>query len=129
MMKFDKLFVILILLFIITACGSKKDRLIGKWKIEEMKLAGGEEIAEEVYKELIEGASFEFKDNKTFTVQMMGENQTGTWELSDDVKTLTTNAENGQVSTFTIQELEKEKLKMTAQENNKESFTLTLIPF
>lgn len=128
-MKLYNISTILLIIFIVVACGSKKDKIIGKWKMEEMKIAGNEEIAEDVYKELIAGSSFEFKKDGTFSVNLMGENQAGNWTLSDDAKTLTTNADNGQVSTFVINKLEKEKLVLIAQENKEESFTLTLIPF
>ena len=74
---------ILSLIFVLTACSSKKDKLIGTWvdsdKTEELT----------------------FNKDGTFTYTVYGNaNGTGTYEVEDD--TLTANFDNGVTITATI---------------------------
>ncbi len=88
---------------------SAKSRLVGKWKIngkatvakmdeETKKIFGGEKMAEQ----LLSDIKVEYKKNGTYVAT---NNETGTWSVSEDDKTLTTTAKGKKEEKMTIVEV------------------------
>lgn len=136
-MKFRNLFVITLALFIVTACGSKKDQLVGKWNVSDMKVPGlnVEEFSEEAkaeyeaqFEKVKQESNFEFKKDGTFSFVLAGEEKTGTWELNEEATTLTTKSEEGEEATFDLTEFAKDKIVMTMKTEGETLFTLTIVP-
>lgn len=132
-MKFRNLFVIAFVLFIVTACGSKKDQLVGKWNVSDMKVPGlnMDDLPDEAKAEFEKAkkeSSFEFKKDGTFTATLAGETRSGTWELNEEATVLNTKSEEGEDAAFDLKEFAKDKVVMTMKQEGEEVFTLTIVP-
>ncbi len=114
-----KKIILVITVSILTAfCGStsKKEVIQGKWVLEDINSkANGEEdekmkeFADAMKKALIGKLSFDFKADNTFeNVGPRGKTMTGTWIISEDKKTLTT--EDKEKKNFEIVSLDSNKL-------------------
>jgi len=130
MKQVRNLFILTLSLFLFTACGGSPEKQIAqKWKLSDFKAPGmdTENLSpeeEEMLKKFIEEASFEFKEDGTYEISMMGETTKGTWEVDKEGKTLTTKEESGNETKLTIKELSGSKLIITDQESGEMSMTL-----
>lgn len=65
---------------------------------------------------LMTNSTMEFKKNGTFTLSMLNQSESGTWELSDDGKTLYTTDSNGDTDEMTVVKLTKDDLILQGEE-------------
>ncbi|WP_299452549.1 hypothetical protein [uncultured Microscilla sp.] len=117
-MKKTSLFIMLGLVFLMNACGSK-DPIQQKWKVNDVKvpnvkalmklapmLSQSNKLSHLIPKSVLDGGSkaliiemlkqttFEFKADNKCIVNIFGKNATGTYRLSKDKKTLTINSDD-----------------------------------
>lgn len=106
-------FLFLLLASVFIGCKDKpKDLITKKWKITDMSMPG--QAMPDSIKNTISQGTMEFsKDGKLSLSGMgMGADQSGTYTLSDDGKTLTV-ITNGKTEMSDVTELTKSKLKIT----------------
>ncbi len=110
---------------VLIGCKDKpKDIIVNKWKITDMSMPG--QAMPDSVKSMISQGTMEFtKDGKmTLTGMGTGGDQSGTYTLSDDGKTLTV-VTNGKSEMNEVTELSKSKLKIEDKANGS---TLTAVP-
>jgi len=105
-----------LLMFVIigfTACKKSPEKmLVGKWKLFEISMPTA--IDEAAKKDLFEKVTFTFMENKNYDIVGLKEGGTqGTWEISEDGKSITSKSSDGEVDISTITEISEEKLMMT----------------
>ncbi|MGQ9620974.1 MAG: lipocalin family protein [Bacteroidales bacterium] len=65
---------------------------------------------------LMVNATMDFNEDGTYTLSAMGQTTTGTWELSEDGKTLITETSGGEEDVLTVVKLTKDNLTLQGQE-------------
>jgi hypothetical protein len=110
-----KLLAILLFTFItITIKAQSNDLIIGKWTFkdafnkENIDQAGLEMLNAEVINKM----TFDFNANGEFNAYMMGENQSGTWKLTNDTKKLILTASQEAPAEFEILKLTDKELAL-----------------
>lgn len=105
-----------------TACtGKPADMLAKKWKITDMTTATP--IPDSAKADMLKNATMEFSKDGSYTMNASGTPINGKYTLSDDGKTLTLNANAGDKTEVTVQELTKSKFVATAKNT-----TVTCVP-
>lgn len=138
-MKLFNAFLIGAVAVVMAACGgSAKDNLVGEWQVQEVDMSSVmETIPEEqrafmeamlpMMEEAMKSMTMNFSaDGKVVTKSaMMGQEQEeeGTWELSEDGKTLTID-NKGNKQSMNIDELSGSTMKVTVKEDEG-SFSMT----
>lgn len=103
-------FVMTVMLFALMSCKtSPKDMIVNKWKPTD--ITGPLITPEAKTKALAGDNSLEFKkDGKYINTTNGKADESGTYSLSDDGKTLTINPPGGSTQTVSIKELTKDKM-------------------
>lgn len=102
--------------------GKPKDLIINKWKISDINIPNTP-MPDSIKQELMKG-TMEFTKDGTMSLTGMGNDQSGTYSVSEDGKTLTT-VSNGKTEASEINELTKTKLVITDKTNGAK---LTAVP-
>ncbi|NOZ35975.1 MAG: hypothetical protein GXO80_11830 [Chlorobi bacterium] len=97
-LKYTALAIFFVLL--ISSCSITKKlekKLVGKYAVEMLK-SSSEEKAGDTYtnlmKGLLEGSYIQFNENKTYELSLAKKITKGTWQFSDDGKTILTDKKN-----------------------------------
>lgn len=122
MKKLLSLFLIASIVIVSCNSGKPKDLIVNKWKISDINLSN-KVMPDSIKQEIMKG-TMEFTKQGTMTLTGMGTDESGTYSVSDDGKTLTTVA-NGKTETSEINELTKSKLVITDKANGNK---LTAVP-
>ncbi len=118
-------FLFLLAAAVFVGCKSNpKDLLVNKWKVTDMSMPG-QAMTEDVKSAMSQGTMEFTKDGKmTITGMGTGNDQSGTYTLSEDGKTLSV-VTNGKTDVNSVAELSKTKLSI---KNNTTGGTLTAVP-
>jgi len=134
-MNSRKIFILVFILFISSNIYAQKNKkykklIAKKWKLSEFTIPEIEEenLSNEEKEKLdkfIEEASFEFKEDGTYEMTMMGNTSKGTWQVDQEGKTLIIQNEHGYNQTkLIIIELNKNTMTITDDEEIETSMTL-----
>lgn len=95
-----------------TSCGkSKSDMLVGDWKVTEFDLSGTKLTGDQV------GMSYSFKEDGKFSRVEDGKEQTGSYSLGEDGKTLKFSIDDqGLEFEKTIEDLGEKKMILSGEE-------------
>ena len=102
--------------------GKPKDLIVNKWKISDINIPNTP-MPDSIKQELMKG-TMEFTKDGKMSLTGMGTDQSGTYSVSDDGKTLTT-VSGGKTETSDINELTKSKMVITDKANGSK---LTAVP-
>ena len=83
----------LLTLMMLSGCASRESKLIGKWKMDASALTASmpqNERGSEMAKKLLENATLDLKEDKTFAMTMMMSFK-GNWTIDDNADTVTLN--------------------------------------
>ncbi|MCF6242852.1 MAG: hypothetical protein L3J74_16110 [Bacteroidales bacterium] len=122
------IFTISLFLFLSSCSQSAHDMITGEWQIVDLQTTSDiPDDQMEAYNEQIEemkkSSKINFKANGSFEQTILDEEATGTWEVSEDGKTLTTDV-NGNKEVKQIQELSPEKMVLVLEfDDNKTTTT------
>lgn len=111
----------------LAACSNPSKKLIGRWKIDDVKLdipqmKNAPDSMRVMFEGMMKGmidqlkstAFMEFKDGGKYEAQMGPKSETGTWSVIDDGKKLVTKMDNGGKSdTIPYEVMGDGKVKMT----------------
>lgn len=120
-----KILIVLITATVFIGCkGKPKDLLVKKWRITDITLPG--QILPDSIKQRVTQGTMEFTNSGKLILTgiNMGSDNTATYTLSEDGKTLTVNA-NGQQQVNNITELSSSKLTLRDQTSGS---TITAVP-
>lgn len=99
-MKFKYTLLATFFVLLISSCSITKKlekKLVGKYAVEMLK-SSSEEQAGDTYtnlmKGLLEGSYIQFNENKTYELSLAKKITKGTWQFSDDGKTILTDKKN-----------------------------------
>ena len=106
------IFLLLIVSVVFISCKSNKpkDLIVNKWRITDMTTAG-EQMPDSLKAKMMQG-TMEFTKDGKIMLTGMGDDQSGTYTLSDDGKTLTVTV-SGHPETDDVNELSSSKLVIT----------------
>lgn len=110
------IFLVLLSASIFISCKSSKpkDLIVNKWRIIDVSVPGMT-MPDSIKNQLMQG-TMEFTKDGKLLLSGMGNDQSGTYTISDDGKTLTV-VSNGRTETNKIDELTKSKLVITDNTN------------
>jgi|GEM_PF-1893683 len=136
MKKLSILAIVAVLFF--AACGSKKSKVVGEWKIADMSLplpAGLPDSLKSQYEEMVKkqvdavkasASTFTYKEDGTYAYNFAGKPGTGTWSVNDQATEITL-SEGGKSEVSKIVELTENKMVIqSAQPEGAGNLTLTL---
>ncbi len=111
-------FLILFLIVIISACGTKKDRITGKWKLisyeSNQKINNRDDYVKAI-SQLIKTTSIEFLDDNTFRGTIWNDTAFGNWQLHNNNLIVTDLAGK---NSFSVKIKELGSYNMTLEEKN-----------
>jgi len=118
---------IAILSFISSCSPSPSEMIIGEWKISDVQTTSDiPDDQMDVYKEQIEemkkSSKIVFNEDGTIEQTILDETSTGTWSISKDGKTLTTDID-GNKEVKKIKELTPEKMVLVLEFDNNKTTT------
>ena len=91
MKKVVSLMLVAVMVFSLAACGSKSNSILGTYKMTKVSMAGVEVSVDEYLKAVGQedgSVTMEIKDGGTYTIDMAGSTEEGTWEEKDGKITL-----------------------------------------
>lgn len=112
MKKITYIAVMMLVVLSFSACKKGPDKIItGKWKLTDISMPGMEEAAKTEY---MANRIFTFMENGNYEITAGADGKSeGTWETSEDGKTITTKSPDGKVNTSVITEISDDKLVLT----------------
>lgn len=100
-------------LFFCLGCNTQSKYIVNDWKVQKFQPGVDFSASPEhmkVFREFEQYARFQFNKDGTYSFDLVGEQQKGTWKLDKKTMTLTTTSENKLVNTSKIIELTPEKM-------------------
>ncbi len=90
--------------------GKPKDMIVNKWKATDITGGDMASMPDSIKKNLISAISIEFTKDGKYTAVSGGENENGTYTISEDGKSISMTGKSGTAEESTIEEITKSKL-------------------